>query len=49
MDISARRPVGDREAITSNKFVSVQLAIHPFEALIDYRSLRLAPSRSDIF
>ena len=42
IDRDQRSDVGDREAITSNKFVSVQLAIHPFEALIDYRSLRLA-------
>ena len=42
IDRDQRSDVCDREAITSNKFVSVQLEIHPFEALIDYRSLRLA-------
>ena len=42
IDRDQRSDVSDREAITSNKFVSIQLAIHPFEALIDSRSLRLA-------
>src|SRR6516164_3486073 len=42
IDRDQRSDVGNREAIASNKFMSVQLAIHPFKALIDYRSLRLA-------
>ena len=42
IDCHQRRDVGDCEAVPRDELVSVQFAIHPFEALIDYRSLRLA-------
>ena len=45
VDCDERRDVGNCEAVPRNKLVSVQLAIHPFEALIneEYAALRRSP------
>ena len=42
VDRDQRSDIGDGKAITSNEFVSVQFAIHAFQALISQRPLRLA-------
>src|SRR5436309_72526 len=45
VDCDQRRDVGDCEAVPRDELVSVQLAIHPFEALMNDRTLRFAVVR----
>src|SRR5262249_20609796 len=45
VDCDQRGDVGDSETVASDKLLSVQLAIHPFESLMDDRPLRFAVVR----
>src|SRR5262245_27532514 len=45
VDCDQRGDVCDRETVASDKLLSVQLAIHPFESLMDDRTLRFAVVR----
>ena len=45
IDCHQRRDVRDCEAVPGDELVSVQLAIHPFESLMDDRTLRFAVVR----
>src|SRR5262249_52141700 len=45
VDCDQRGDVGDSETVASDKLLSVQLAIHPFESLMDDRTLRFAVVR----
>jgi uncharacterized protein (DUF1786 family) len=45
VDRDQRGDVGDRETVASDELLSVQVAIHPFEPLMDDRTLRFAVVR----
>src|SRR5262249_30042441 len=45
VDCDQRGDVGDSETVASDKLLSVQFAIHPFESLMDDRTLRFAVVR----
>src|SRR5262245_66630168 len=45
VDCDQRGDVGDSETVASDKLLSVQLAVHPFESLMDDRTLRFAVVR----
>src|SRR5262249_53465695 len=45
VDCDQRGDVCDRETVASDKLLSIQLAIHPFESLTDDRTLRFAVVR----
>ena len=42
VDCDQRSDVGNREAVAGNELMPDQFVIHPFETLINYRSLRFA-------
>ena len=48
VDCDQRRDVGNRETVAGNELMSVQLAIHPLETLINHRSLRFAVFRESL-
>src|SRR6516165_10342969 len=45
VDCDQRGDVGDRETIARDKLLSAQFAVHPFESLIDDRTLRFTVVR----